>query len=295
VIGDGKVASGDKPDFEYVKLHHARWNIFDMINTAGRAAIPATLFYDIDISWTEALREKFAALGQKITITAVLLKAIAIAQIKHPATRTVMLPGGQLIQLNKLQGQFTVERFVDEQPAVFFGAIKEPDQKPITDITKELQTYGSAPIEEVPQLRIESKFSKSPWLLRQLMIFVGMRVPQVRLRFMGATFGLSSLGKYGCRNLISPSVITSMFCVGEAEERPLVVNGKIEIRPMVSIVLNFDHRVLDGATAARFMQDIIELLRGGLEEYVRDELERLSSKNEKQSSQARTPDLAQTV
>src|SRR5271170_3453291 len=123
-----------KPDFEYVKLHPARWNLFDMINTAGRDAIPATLFYDIDVSWTEALREKFAALGHKITVTAVLLKAIAIAQLAHPYSRTIMLPHGPLVQLNNLEGQLTVERFVGEQPAVFFGSVKQPDTKLISEI-----------------------------------------------------------------------------------------------------------------------------------------------------------------
>jgi pyruvate/2-oxoglutarate dehydrogenase complex dihydrolipoamide acyltransferase (E2) component len=274
------------PDFEYVKLHHARWNLVDMINTAGRASIPATLFYDIDVSWTEALRAKFAALGHKITVTAVLLKAIAIAQVAHPSSRTVMLPTGQLIQLNSLEGQFTVERFVGKQPAVFFGSIKRPDQKLMTDITRELHTYGTAPVEDVPQLEIEDRFSKFPWFVRQIMIFFGMRIPQIRLRFMGATFGLSSLGKYGCRNLISPSVITSVFCVGEVEDRAVVVEGKIVARPILSMVLNFDHRVMDGAAAARFMQDIIDLLHGGLEEHVREELAWLCSKDQKQESRA---------
>jgi len=251
-----------------------------MIKIVSSAAIPATLFYDIDASWTEALRERFAALGYKVTITAILLKAISIAQLAHPSCRTVMLPNGRLIQLNKIEAQFTVEKFVDEQPAVFFGSVKEPHKKALTEIGTELEAYAQQPIADVPQLAIEDRFSRFPWLLRQILIFVGMRIPQLRIRFMGATFGLSSLGKYGCRNLIAPAVITSMFCVGEVEERPVVVDGKIVAHPMLSLVLNFDHRVMDGAAAARFMQDTIDLLRGGLEEHVRDELKSLASTKE---------------
>ena len=48
------------PQFEYVKMHPARWNLLDMINLIGRASVPATLFYDIDVTWTEALREQYA-------------------------------------------------------------------------------------------------------------------------------------------------------------------------------------------------------------------------------------------
>jgi pyruvate dehydrogenase E2 component (dihydrolipoamide acetyltransferase) len=67
-----------------------------------------------------------------------------------------------------------------------------------------------------------------------------------------------------------------MFCVGEVEDRPVALDGKVEVRPQLSLVLNFDHRVMDGATAARFMKDIVDLLQGGLEEHVKAELVSLS-------------------
>lgn len=85
---------------------------------------------------------------------------------------------------------------------------------------------------------------------------------------MGATFGLSSLGKWGIKGLIPPCVSTSTFGVGEVEERAVVRGGQIEIRPMLTIILNFDHRIIDGAPAARFMSDVKKLLEGGLENYV---------------------------
>jgi pyruvate dehydrogenase E2 component (dihydrolipoamide acetyltransferase) len=95
---------------------------------------------------------------------------------------------------------------------------------------------------------------------------------------------MSSLGKFGCKALIPPCVSTSTFGIGEVEERPVAVDGRVEVRPVLSLVLNFDHRVLDGGPAARFMQDVIHLLQGGLEEHVRDELDKLSSKNKSQTS-----------
>lgn len=265
-----------KPDFEYVSLHPARLNLLDMINIVGRASIPATLFYDIDMAQLEEIKRRFADAGHKVTVTAFLIKAIAIAQRNHPKTRTQMLPIGRLVQFNKVRAQFTVERFVDEEPVLFFGDIENPDTKDIQTISEELHAYGTEPIAKLPQLDIQNKFSRYPWIIRQLIIYFGVRIPAMRLRYMGATFGFSSLGKYGCRNLISPSVITSMFCVGEVEDRPVALDGKVEVRPQLSLVLNFDHRVMDGATAARFMKDIVDLLQGGLEEHVKAELVSLS-------------------
>ena len=266
-----------KPSYEYVSLHPARLNLLDMINSVGRASIPATLFYDIDMAWWEAIKRRFVDAGHKVTVTAVLIKAIAIAQKNHPKTRTQMLPIGGLVQFNMVRAQFTVERFIDGEPALFFGDIEDPDTKSLQNISAELQAYGNEPIEKIPQLEIQNRFSRYPWILRQLIIYFGIRIPAMRLRYMGATFGLSSLGKYGCRNLISPSVITSMFCVGEVEDRPMARDGKVEVRPQLSLVLNFDHRVMDGATAARFMKEIIELLQGGLEAHMTEELAYLQS------------------
>ena len=40
-----------KRDYEYVSLHPARLNLLDLINIVGRASIPATLFYDIEMSF----------------------------------------------------------------------------------------------------------------------------------------------------------------------------------------------------------------------------------------------------
>lgn len=276
-------------NFERVKLAPARLNLVDMINTVGRASVPATMFYDIDMTCAEALRSRFEALGQKITVTAVLLKSIAIAQRKHPATRTIMLPNGGLIQLNKIEAQFTVERFVDGGPALFFGTIKDPETKPLSEITRELHRCGTEPIENIPQLAIQSRFSKYPSLIRQIILFIGMRVPKIRIHYMGATFGFSSLGKYGCKSMISPSVITSMFCAGQVVERPIAVEGKVEIHPMLTLVLNFDHRVLDGATSARFINDIIDLLLGGLEKHVAEELELLETEQRERQTVGEIP------
>src|SRR5271167_2816837 len=78
--------SKEQPDFCTLGLARSRWNVLDLIKMVGRESIPAYLFYDIDMTWAENLRKKFAALGYKTTVTAILLKAIAIAQRAHPIT-----------------------------------------------------------------------------------------------------------------------------------------------------------------------------------------------------------------
>jgi len=243
-----------------------------MINVIGRGSVPTYLFYEIDMTWAESLRERLKEKGVKVTATAILLKAIGIAQRLHPASRTAILPWGRTVTFNDIVAGFTVERYVGQQPAVFFGAIEAPDEKPLAQVAEELRAYGEDEISNIPQLDIEDRFNNMPWLFRRFILWLGMRFPKVRLRYMGATFGLSSLGKFGAWGLIPPCVSTSTFGVGTVEPRAVVREGAIVVRPMMTLILNFDHRLIDGAPAARFMQDVQKLLEGDMQSYIEDEL-----------------------
>jgi pyruvate/2-oxoglutarate dehydrogenase complex dihydrolipoamide acyltransferase (E2) component len=220
------------------------------------------------MTWAETLRAQLKEMGVRTTVTAILLKSIAIAQRLHPQSRTAIYPFGKQVTFNDIVAGFTVERFVGSQPAVFFGAINQPDTKSIEEITAELKAYGEDEFENVEHLEVQDRFNNMPWLFRRFILWLGLNYPSVRLRYMGATFGLSSLGKFGIKSLIPPCVSTSTFGVGSVEQRPVVKDGKVEVRPMMTITLNFDHRVIDGAPAARFLHDIILLMEGGLEQYL---------------------------
>ena len=268
----------DGKGFQFSNLPRVRWNILDMINVVNANCVPTYLFLDIDMTWAEELRATLGKNGVRITATALLLKAIAIAQRSHPDTRTSMMPFGRTVTFNNIVAGFTVERFIGSQPALFFGAIEEPDTKSIAEISSELRAHAEADLEKIWGLDLQNKFTWMPWFLRRLILWIGVQNPAIRLKCLGATFGLSSLGKFGLTAMIPPCVTTSTFGVGTVEQRPVVRDGKVEIRKMMTLTLNFDHRMLDGAPAARFLADIQKLMEGGLEKYLQEELHELASK-----------------
>jgi hypothetical protein len=246
----------------------SRWNILDLIQLVRRGSVSAYLFVDIDMTWVEEMRKRLAAQGVKTTVTAFLLKAIGIAQHAHPNSRAVLLPWGQTMTMNRIVAGFTCEKFVDGEPAVYLGLIHDPDQKSLSQISSELRDYSQKTIPEVPQLALEEWFNHLPWIVRRIFLLFGLAVPWFRLKFIGASFGLSSLGKQGMTAIIPPSVNTSIFGVGKVEDRPVVRDGQIVIRKMTTLTLNFDHRLIDGAPAAYFLTDVQKLLEGGLSEYI---------------------------
>jgi pyruvate dehydrogenase E2 component (dihydrolipoamide acetyltransferase) len=74
----------------------------------------------------------------------------------------------------------------------------------------------------------------------------------------GATFTISNLGSFGIEEftaLISPGQ-AGILAVGAILQQPAVIGQEISIRPMMKMTLGVDHRVVDGAQAARFMKDL---------------------------------------
>ena len=78
----------------------------------------------------------------------------------------------------------------------------------------------------------------------------------------GGTFTISNLGMYGIEQFIAvlnpPQV--AILAVGAIEEKPVVTDGDLEIRPMMSLTLTCDHRAIDGAVAAEFLGTVRTLL-----------------------------------
>jgi pyruvate dehydrogenase E2 component (dihydrolipoamide acetyltransferase) len=78
----------------------------------------------------------------------------------------------------------------------------------------------------------------------------------------GSTFTISNLGMFGIESftaLINPPE-AAILAVGRIGDRPLGVEGQIELRPMMQLTLSADHRIVDGATAARFLADLKAVL-----------------------------------
>jgi pyruvate dehydrogenase E2 component (dihydrolipoamide acetyltransferase) len=80
----------------------------------------------------------------------------------------------------------------------------------------------------------------------------------------GGTFTISNLGMYGVEHFIAvlnpPQV--AILAVGAVEEKPVVRNGEVLVRPLMSLTLTCDHRAVDGSVAAEFLAT----LRATLEE-----------------------------
>jgi hypothetical protein len=242
-----------------------RINVLELLYTFGSRAETSHIFSYVDMSSVEEIRRKFKAEGKKLTVTAFLLKAISRAQRNYPDSRTLSTPGGGRVVCNNVTAGFTVERLMPGGPAVFFGEIENPDQKSLLAISDQLKHYGEGDINQIPKLRQQKLFAELPWFIRKIILTTAIWFPGFRLKCMGATFGLSSLGALGAEVAFGPSVCTSVFGVGAVREHAVVIDGKVVIKPMMSLTLSYDQLIMDAGNATRFLaeaKDILESMTG---------------------------------
>jgi pyruvate dehydrogenase E2 component (dihydrolipoamide acetyltransferase) len=76
------------------------------------------------------------------------------------------------------------------------------------------------------------------------------------------TFTISNLGPYGIEQflaVINPPQ-TAILAVGTTLEQPVVRDGQVEVRPLMSMTITCDHRAIDGSDGAEFLRTVKELL-----------------------------------
>ena len=195
-------------------------------------------FDDADITDLLALRKKYATAyekkGQRLTLTSFLLKIVADALEKYPrANASLDEKTNEIVYKN----YFHIGVAVDTESGLIVPVLRDVDKKNLFELSKDLH--------ELTEKTRQRKVS-----LEEL---------------QGGTFTISNQGSIGGSHftpiIYAPQV--AILGVGQGQAKPVAVEGKIAVRTLLPLCLAYDHRVLDGADAVRFLQEII----AGLENF----------------------------
>jgi pyruvate dehydrogenase E2 component (dihydrolipoamide acetyltransferase) len=203
-----------------------------------------TQFDNIDFTRLNELRKKYAAAyeaqGSKLTLTPLVLKGIVEALKKHPIFNS---------SLDEATNEIIIKEYyhlgiaVDTEQGLIVPVLRDVDKKSVLEIAKELEILAGKARER--------------------------KVTGDELK--GGTFTISNQGAIGGAHFTpivnKPEV--AILGMGRGALQPVVREGKVEIRLMTPIGLSYDHRVIDGGTAARFTVDLIAALQDFKEETVK--------------------------
>jgi len=195
---------------------------------------PIPTFYltaEFDLERAAEMRTAMAELGDeyKVSFNDIVMKAVATALAQHPECNAHWL-GDHIRYFNRVH----LGMAVAVEDGLITPVIFDADQKGLREIAQESRELAK-------------------------------RARDRRLKpeeYTGSTFSVSNLGMFGIDHftaIINPPE-TGILAIGGIEQRPVVVEGNVVVRRKLRVTMSCDHRVIDGASGAKFLQTLRRLL-----------------------------------
>ncbi|MBA2685305.1 MAG: 2-oxo acid dehydrogenase subunit E2, partial [Gemmatimonadaceae bacterium] len=222
-------------DFQDVPLTLIRKTIARRLSESNGPVPTFFLTADFDLTSVRELRTRMIALGDefKVSYNDILLKAIATALSQHPEVNAHWL-GDSIRRHNRVH----LGMAVAVEDGLITPIIADADKKRISEIARESR--------ELAKRARERKLTPE--------------------EYTGATATVSNLGMFGIDEftaIINPPEV-AIFAIGAVGDVPVVIDGTVAVRTRVRITMSCDHRAVDGATGARFMQTLRRLIENPL-------------------------------
>ena len=222
-------------DFEDVGLTQIRKTIAKRL---AESIGPIPTFYltaELDLTRASEMRTAATELGDefKVSFNDIVLKAVATALRQHPEVNAHWL--GDRIRYHH---RVHLGMAVATDDGLIVPVIFDADQKRMSEISREAK--------ELAKRARERKLKPE--------------------EYTGSTFSVSNLGMFGIDQftaIINPPEV-GILAIGAIEDKPVVVNGELQVRKRLRVTMSCDHRVIDGAVGAKFLQTVRRLVENPL-------------------------------
>jgi len=214
---------------EIIPLAGIRKTTAERLSLSARTAPHSTITMEVNMTQAVKLREQ-----TQVSYMDMLVKAVAQGLKEHRLINAT-LEGEQI----KVFEDVNVGVAVATERGLVVPVVHSADKKSLSDIASTLK--------ELVEKAREGKLARED--------------------VTGGTFTITNLGMYGVDvfiPIINPPE-TAILGVGRVSEKPVVVNNEITTKPTMQLSLSFDHRVVDGAPAAQFLQKVKQILESGFD------------------------------
>jgi pyruvate dehydrogenase E2 component (dihydrolipoamide acetyltransferase) len=215
------------------RLSPLRLTIAQRMARSWESVPRVTQFDEADVTRMLELRKRFQAAyeqrGVKLTLTPLVIKAVVTVLQKHPALNSSLDHTGEHLVL---KSYFHLGMAVDTEAGLMVPVIRDADKKSLVELAREL--------EDLARKARERKLTADD--------------------MKGGTFTISNQGGIGGAHF-TPIVNTpevAILGVGRGTVKPVWRDGQVVPRTLVPLALSYDHRVIDGGTAARFIADLVK-------------------------------------
>jgi pyruvate dehydrogenase E2 component (dihydrolipoamide acetyltransferase) len=220
-----------KPQAGSIPMRGMRKTIADRMSQSLRESAQLTITSEADVTAAVELRERLVRQFD-FTYGDLLIQAVARALLRHPRMNARLVQDAIAIM-----PQVNVGMAVALEDGLIVPVIVDADKKPLREIATITRELGERA--RTGKLRLEE--------------------------VSGGTFTITNLGTFGV-DAFTPIINTGetgILGVGRIIEKPVIHRGEIARRSMMTLSLTFDHRLIDGAPAAQFLQTVIEIFNFG--------------------------------
>jgi len=208
--------------------------------------------------------------GEALSFTGFLVYCLAHAVDENKEVQSYLKGHNQLVMFDDVNVGLMVEHKAGEKGALMGHIIQGANRKTYFEIHQEIRAVQSEP---VPSSRGMPNWFRSamlvPWplnrLVKALMATATRRDPTLRIAASGTVF-VTAVGMFGKGHSgwgIATTPHSLGLVVGSMAWKPAVVDGRIEPREILNLTVLFDHDVVDGAPATRFVRRLVELIESG--------------------------------
>jgi 2-oxoglutarate dehydrogenase E2 component (dihydrolipoamide succinyltransferase) len=219
---------------ERVRMTRLRQTIAKRLKDAQNTAAMLTTFNEVDMSHVMALRSQYRDLfekkhGVKLGFMGFFVRA-CVQALKEIPTVNAEIDGPDIIYKN----YYHIGIAVGTERGLVVPVVRDCDQKSLAEIEKAISDFGHRARDGA--LKIDE--------------------------MQGGTFTITNGGIYG--SLMSTPILNApqsgILGMHKIQERPMVIGGKVEVRPMMYLALSYDHRLVDGREAVTFLVRVKESL-----------------------------------
>lgn len=218
---------------ETIELSRLRRVTGERMVESVRQAPHFDLTVDVDMEEASRLRDRWyhetSQESGKASYTAILTRAVSQILVRHPMVNATF-QAGQL----RLLKEINLGIAMAVKDGLMVPVVRNADRKSLSQLSNAL--------EDLRKRAAEMRFKAE--------------------ELSGGTFTISNLGMYGIDQfsaIINPPE-AAILAVGQIAKRAVVVDDHVVIRPIMTMTLSVDHRVLDGAIAAAFLRDVKRVL-----------------------------------
>jgi pyruvate dehydrogenase E2 component (dihydrolipoamide acetyltransferase) len=222
-------------DFKDVPLTQIRKTIARRLAESNGPVPTFFLTAEFDVTRAAEMRTQLAEIGDeyKASFNDIVIKAVALALSEHPEVNAHWLDD-KIRQFNRIH----VAMAVAVEDGLITPVLFDADRLQLWEI--------SARARELAGRARERKLTPE--------------------EYTGGTFTVSNLGMFGIDQftaIINPPE-AGILAVGGVEEKPVVLDGRLEVRHRMRVTMSCDHRAVDGATGAKFLQTLRRFIENPL-------------------------------